>query len=142
MKIRPVRGRKASVEMWMRFYEMILIAIIAVVFFSFVKDIRENTILEKNYIARDVALTLDTVYAAPGEISAVYPSDELKESVNMKKYIVEIKENLVRVREPEEQVAKIYWFADNGQTEIDFASGKKPQIVITKQGNAMDIRAR
>lgn len=142
MRFRSIKGKRATVQLYMNFFELILAAIILVTFFLFVKGIRENTTLEKNYLARDIALTIDAVYAAPGEISAAYPTDELKDDANMNKYIVELKDNLVRVREPAEQISKIYWFADNSQTVIDESFRLKSQLVITKQDNAIDIRAR
>jgi hypothetical protein len=60
--------------------EVILFAAFSLVFaalvvfgqFHVVTNILDASALEKNYLARDIALVLDAVYAAPGEVTYSY----------------------------------------------------------------------
>jgi hypothetical protein len=67
-----------------------------------------GTTLEKNYIARDIALALDAVYAAPGDIEYTY-------SMKNYKFVVEIKGSRVFVKklDEEDSIAGVYdYFGD------------------------------
>lgn len=89
---------------------LVLAAIITLTFLDkAVNDLKGET-LEKNYIARDIALALDAVYAAPGDIEYTY-------SMRDYKYVVEIRDNMVRVRKnlgESDNVAGVYdYFGSN-----------------------------
>ncbi|NQV09291.1 N-acetylmuramoyl-L-alanine amidase [Candidatus Woesearchaeota archaeon] len=59
-------------ELFFFIAELILTVMVFVILLAYVNSIRDNTLLEKNYLARDVALMVDSVYAAPGKINVGY----------------------------------------------------------------------
>jgi hypothetical protein len=46
-----------------------------IIILSFVIDAYKNTLLEKNYRARDIALLITTMYASPSGVNFTYPID-------------------------------------------------------------------
>ncbi|MBI2580769.1 hypothetical protein HYV85_03075 [Candidatus Woesearchaeota archaeon] len=106
-------------------------------------DIKGET-LEKNYIARDIALLLDAVYASPGDLEYIY-------SMKGYKYVVEIKNSKVTVNKPggKEQNAAFYAYFDGGVKEEDklnarfFPIPENPApmlIVIVKKDGVVSIK--
>lgn len=61
-------------DLFFNVFELLLAFIVAFALFNFVNDIIKQTIFEKNYLTRDLALIINTLYAAPGEV--VYNYDE------------------------------------------------------------------
>ncbi len=88
--------RKAQIEH--EFYyilaQLLLIVLVGFALFSFVGAISQGTLYNKNYISRDVALIIDTIYASPGDIHYVYPVDISEFIINFKKDNVEVYEEL------------------------------------------------
>ena len=78
-------------------------------------DVENSTIFEKNFLARDIALTIDSVYASPQDLVYVYAE-------NTSEFHITIKKNKVRVKAPlqeGEEVEKIFWFADENKSRLD-----------------------
>jgi len=73
------QSRKASVEEYLMFLlgEILVSLIVAFFLFSYVQSVRENTVLEKNYISRDLALIMDAMQAAPGNVYYNYQFSKL-----------------------------------------------------------------
>lgn len=101
--------------------------------------------LEKNYIARDMALLLDAVYASPGDVEYVY-------SMKGYKYVVELKNSRVIINKPgaKEQNAGFYAYFDGGIKDEEklnarfFPIPDNPApmlIVIVKKGGVVSARA-
>ena len=95
-------GKKAQIEH--EFYyiiaQMLLIVLIALSLFSFVGNVLENTLYEKNYLSKDIALIVDTIYSAPGDISYIYSGDTMG-------FIIDFKPNNVFVYEELEMYEKL-----------------------------------
>jgi len=67
------KNRKAvSERVYFTIFELLMIGIIYLVLISFVHSIANNHLLEKNYYIRDMAMTINTVYGAPGDIEVPY----------------------------------------------------------------------
>ncbi len=107
-------------------------------------DIKGET-LEKNYIARDIALVLDAVYASPGDVEYVY-------SMKGYKYVVEIKNARVMVNKlgAKEKNAGFYAYFDGGIKDEEKLSARlfplpdnpAPMlIVIVKKDGVVSIEA-
>ncbi|OGM02200.1 hypothetical protein A3K72_00820 [Candidatus Woesearchaeota archaeon RBG_13_36_6] len=100
----------AQIMLWALF-----LAVFAFILFGFVNTVRSGTVFEKNYIARDLAMVVNTVYASPQDLVYVYPT-------NTSLFYVTIKDHKVRVTdvamEPE-SVDKIYWYADENQSMLN-----------------------
>lgn len=107
------------------------------------EDIKGET-LEKNYIARDIALVLDAIYAVPGELEYAY-------SERSYKYLVEFGEGRVFVRKSAgDRNVGVYGFFDGGLKGSDrlkavFVPNKNspaPMLIIFgKKGGVVSVRA-
>lgn len=76
------------------------------------EDIKGET-LEKNYIARDIALVLDSVYAVPGDLKYAYSEQDYH-------YAVEFKDRKVYVGKAcNDKNAAVYAFFDGGLEDGD-----------------------
>ena len=69
------RGAAAQ-EVFYRFLGLLLAAIVLGMLLAAVNDTAENTLFEKNYIARDLSLLITTIYASPGELIYIYDLGE------------------------------------------------------------------
>lgn len=91
-------SKKAQDMETMVYHVLIQIAILVMVFLemlAYLKSVRENTLFEKMYLSRDVALLMNTIYAAPENIGYVYAAGK----TNLSKYIFNTQENYVIVNE-------------------------------------------
>ncbi len=102
--------------------DLILLVIIAVGFTMFVAQIANSTLLEKNYLARDIALLVDTAYASPGQLNYVYERD-------ISRYIVAFEDNHVKVRTESDVIPKQYWFADSDPVSL-FEEAYNPEELV------------
>lgn len=97
-----------------------LVAAVAILgMFNSAKNLLDTEALFKNYLARDIALTMDAVYAAPGELTYSY-------KINPKHtFYVRLTESIVDVSsernfEPHETFS--YRFAKDSKIEFEFNS--------------------
>lgn len=138
------RGDAVSVETG--FFVMTLVISLAVsapFIQKTVSDIRGET-FEKNYIARDIALMIDALYAAPGDIEFIY-------SLKSYKFDVELKDSEVFVRKSacdKKEVGGIYaFFGDrkNGLKAVIMPknkdSVKEMLIVFSKKDGELTLNA-
>lgn len=108
------------------------------------EDIKGET-LEKNYIARDIALVLDAVYAVPGDLEYSY-------SERGYKYMVEFSEGRVFVRKNAvDRNVGVYGFFDGGLKGSDrlkavFVPNRnipEPMLIIfVKKGGVVSVTAK
>lgn len=75
-----------------------------------VKDDIETKTLERNFLARDIAMTINAIYAAPGEVTYTYEFPT--------PFTVDIVGNEVQVRKLEEARAQASYFFV-GDTNVD-----------------------
>ena len=50
----------------------VIAIIVAVVLFGYINGVADDTLFEQNFMARDIALLLDSAYAAPGDVQLIY----------------------------------------------------------------------
>jgi N-acetylmuramoyl-L-alanine amidase len=53
-------------------FELILVASVFLALMGYVKSLEENTLFEKSYLSKDLALLMNTIYASPSQVSYVY----------------------------------------------------------------------
>ncbi len=120
-KIKMFRGKKGiSDEVFFNIFELILAGIVIFSLYNFINDVSEKTIFEKNYIARDMALLVNTLYAAPGDVSYIYNEDTDKF-----KFVYGFMPNKVEVYEKEEALQQnhpFYPFAENKKMMFDYGT--------------------
>ena len=84
-------------------------------------------------VARDLALTIDTAYSLPGDISYVYPNDVLG-------YDIEIKDNLVKIYDHKSKIlADTYRFAGIAGHKLDTFIENAKYIKLEKKGDEIKI---
>ena len=101
------------------------------------EDIKGET-LEKNYIARDIALVLDTVYAVPGDLEYAYSEQDYPYVVEFKEGKVCITKNTCDMKPGSDKNVAFYSFFDGGLASKDKLSGvfvpnknsPKPMLII------------
>lgn len=87
--------KKGSIQhhVMMVIYQLIVIALILTGLLYFVTGAVEDTLLEKNYYARDISLLITTLNAAPGNVEYNYV---LPDNVDLK---IKIKDHRVNVND-------------------------------------------
>lgn len=113
--------------------ELVLLVLIAVAFMAFVAQLATNTMMEKNYFARDLALVLDTAYASPGNLNYEYEG-------NASKFVVAFDNNRVGVRMQSDVLAKEYWFADSGQGSVTEEFSEPEEIIFISIDSQVLVR--
>ncbi len=119
------RGIEERVILW-AFYSFLAVFLL-LVFINYVKEAATGVNLQKQFLARDLALTLDSVYAAPNDISIDY---ELQDK------IIEIKGNLIKVSK-QFTIPVEYSFASDSISNIDGIY--KDKIIIKKENGKVSI---
>jgi hypothetical protein len=66
-------GKRADLDLF-AVINLILVGIIIVAISLYLQDVVTDSLFEQNVIARDLALSIDSAYAAPGEIFISYDS--------------------------------------------------------------------
>ena len=77
MEIRRLRGRRAEANeeiMWL-IGETLLVLVFAAAVFYWLISLQNDTLLEKNYLSRDLGLLIDSVYASPGNVEYEYSTN-------------------------------------------------------------------
>lgn len=150
-----INGKKGIIhEMFFNIFEIVLAFIVILALFNFVNDIVKQTIFEKNYLARDLAVLTNTIYAAPGELIYNYNENvkEFEFSFGFKPNNIEIYENIKKQKELAAIVT--YPFAedktipfgykiiynDKGSVKIQFIKSKEG-IDVEKFPNINDPRS-
>ena len=85
------RGNHANIELMMILIGIILAATVGLMFLQSAKDSVTLKTLERNYVARDLALVIEAVMAAPGELEYNY---EVRN-----KLIVDVENDKVLIRD-------------------------------------------
>ena len=120
-KIKLFKGKKGiSDEIFFNVFEIILAIIVIVSLLNFINDVSEQTIFEKDYLARDMALLINTLYTAPGDVSYTY-----NENAPKSKFIYEFSPNKVEVYGKEEALQQnhpFYMFAENKYISLAYTT--------------------
>lgn len=64
--------RGQSTLLYFKIIGIVLAAGVFILLIKFLADTLSDTLLEKNYRARDIALLITTIYAAPGQLNYTY----------------------------------------------------------------------
>ena len=107
-------------------FDMILAVVVLYALFSFVSGVGKETIFEKNYLSRDVAIMLDTISAAPGDVSYKYTE-------NVGDFAFDINQNAVLVKGKGQPTSEGPW-----GVQYPFAENKElPVQPFKKEGDAV-----
>ena len=94
MKKRLHKKGAVGVQMVLEFImELVLGGMVLLTGFAYVNAIIDSSFYDKIYFSRDIAVTINAIYSAPGMVDYIYH----KPDVDMSKYQFEIKSGLVGV---------------------------------------------
>ena len=125
-----------SHDLFFNVFELILAAIVIIALFQFVNDVAEQTIFAKNYFARDTALLVNALYAAPGDVAYAY-------NENTSKFIFDFNSNKLTVYEEgdsEDNRNILYFYAENENTPFQdtaLISEEGKRIKFSKSGTSL-----
>jgi hypothetical protein len=131
--------RGAAVLTLFRSAELVLfgVAILCLLMIGF--RLTETT-YEKNFIARDMALFIDTIYASPGDLEYVYDLGTFHSRGY--KFDLEIKDSKVIVYDSGYEKPQGYRFAEKEDYDIDDFKAEAPRAVkFVKKSHKISMEA-
>ncbi len=94
-------------------WEIMVFVVITLALLMYVRDLSEKTIFEKNFIARDTAMVVNTMYASPYTTVYLYPE-------NTSMFTLRFNDQRVEVFDLDEsEIGKIYPYADEESHQIE-----------------------
>ena len=120
------RGIEERVILW-AFYSFLAVFLL-LVFINYIKEAATGVNLQKEFLARDLALTLDAAYASPMDISVIY---------NLKDNTILVKGNVIKVKGEFATLVE-YSFANDTLSNID--GTYKDKIIIKKDNGKISIK--
>ncbi|MBI2145018.1 hypothetical protein HYU18_01710 [Candidatus Woesearchaeota archaeon] len=72
LKARRFGKKGASMVMILRAFDIVIAAGLIVIMVLYLRNVKDDTFLEKTYLARDVGLLITTAYASPGDLRYCY----------------------------------------------------------------------
>ncbi len=137
------RGQAAAKATGFILIGLLLAAVVSVSFMKKTFQDVTGVTLEKKYLSRDIALTLDAIYAAPGDVEYGYFMKDYN-------FFVEIRGSKVFIKESrceKDEIAGIYPYYDgledadklNGRISPDSDELSKMNIVFAKKGGVVGI---
>lgn len=134
-----IRSRKGMEhEMFFTAFELMLVAVIGLALFNFINSAAAGSIYEKSYLSKDMALTVNALYAAPGEV--VYNYNE-----NVKLFILDFKPGKLEVyRKDEGQLPHaFYLYAEDTKAGLRYktldGSEKNLRINFQKSPGFLEV---
>jgi|GEM_PF-1980863 len=134
-----IKAKKGEIEQTIYFviFEIILIAITALALFSYVNNLAKSTGFEKQILARDFALILDAVYAAPGNLEYAYQNNFSNFNFNMI-----FGDSLVQISEKDNTYMPAFPYASSFNIYMPaYEANTKEKIVLFKSDNKIEINS-
>lgn len=134
------KNKKASTishDLFFNVFELVLAIIVILALFNFVSDVAKQTIFEKNYLARDMAILINILYSAPGDVAYYY--DE-----NTDKFTFDFQPNKIVIYKPEDKEnPQSYPFAENKNMQFRYntltSKQDRERIVFSKSDNQIIV---
>ena len=93
------KGDASTESIWW-FVDLLILLLVFYFILSAIGEVGENTLFQKKFLAKDMALLIDTLYAAPGNIYIDYPQNTLWFSARFSENKVEVFENQRKLINP------------------------------------------
>ncbi len=164
------RGQYSNIELWFLVAAFLIASVAGIDLLRDTSNALDRTYLEKNYIARDLAMTIEAVYASPGNLDYIYNLGSYRYNIDVVggKVIVKDGESEVsyrvigvpdvksRIKMDDFVTAKVLdvkecrkpasivlskKFNDDGSSEISIA-GRKAFLICKKVGDKTDEACR
>tara|TARA_Y100000310_G_C20701313_1_gene830199 strand:+ start:6068 stop:6520 length:453 start_codon:yes stop_codon:yes gene_type:complete len=108
-KLLIFNGKKGvSHDLFFNVFELVLAFIVVLALLDFVGDVADQTIFKKNYLARDISLLVNALYAAPVKVEYNYVED-------ISRFVLDFSEGRISIYENDEEseIKTFYLFGEN-----------------------------
>ena len=136
---RGVKNKKAlgaQSDMYFIVTELILLMMIAFAINNYITGIANNTMFERNFYARDLALLTHTVYAAPGDLTYNYNG-----KISQYNFTVEMADGKVKVARQGSTYYSAYHYAEdlNFKQPPKISRKKVDWLTFRKTGDTIEV---
>ncbi len=117
---------------------LIIFAVVALFFFGYAKQVAEKTLFEKRFLARDLALVLNTVQSVPGDVTLYY----VEPSANLSRFRYHFENKLVTLSDsPNEVGTRVSYpfFTDSSLVSSLPSLDHPSQLVFIKTAHALHV---
>ena len=103
------RGKKGAIteETYMMIINIVIIMIVWGILIYYVRAVGKNTLPEKIYLSKDIALLTNTIYSSPGNTFYIYSDSSNK--IDLTKYLYSFKDSNVNIKETAKDKNEL-WF--------------------------------
>jgi len=134
-----MRGKRGNIlnEMFFSIFQLVILAFILIGLKVWVDNVVSDETFERNFMARDVALLIDTVYTAPGNVEVDYPQ-------NTRHLNFTFEPNLVRITHPDETASvppAVYPFAEDLAVPFAYSSVAPERLTNDELGPSVKLMA-
>ena len=107
-----------DIDLWFNVFEFLIVFLAAGILYETINSEAENGTFAKNYLARNSALLINTVYSSPGNIEYSYPQ-------KTGSFVFDVKQNKVEIYMSNE-------VTEGGIVSYPFAEDKELTIAYSK----------
>ena len=130
------KGMEERLYFWVFYFVVLIIILLGL--FNYINNLSDETTFNQDYLVRDVALILNSVYASPGDI-------EVRYSVPENNFIFIIENGLVTIREEGDVLNKrSYPYQEDNYVESnldDVLKLKSPKMILfSKKKNILNVK--
>ena len=125
--------RGFELSLWV-LIETLIAAVVIVIVFQFITGVRDDTLFEQRYMARDIALLMDSVSSVPGDVYYTYESRGLSD------YDYIFSGNTIRVTKPGEEIGGSYVFYYDNSHALDMGAVESPNMLyFSRSGESLRV---
>ena len=127
-----------TVELLFVLIQLILALAIYAALQNYVNSVEDDTLYEKIYLSKDLALFLNTLYAGPGEVNYVYSNEKL----DLSRFIFDFKNQKVVVKETAEKAIPIKhpYGEDKNLEWMSEGVSNSDKIIFVKTDKKLEIK--
>jgi len=131
------KGMEERLYFWIFYFVVLIIVLLAL--FNYINNLSDKSAFSQDYLARDIALILNTVYASPGDIEVSYSIPEKTD------FVFVIGDGLVIVRKIGDVLnERSYPYQEDKYVENNFDDGLKIKdsvaILFSKKDNVLNVK--
>ena len=132
-------GKKGDMLSHWVIIELVLLGVVLVYFFIFVKDVRADTRFQKVYLVQDIGLFLEKLQSVPGKVHYQY----FQEHVPLSSYTFSFDNSVIALSEPDNPAANVVFpFFSNDQLLLDLPLQQQDSFYFLKTINRLSLRDR
>ncbi|MBI4439378.1 hypothetical protein HY638_00230 [Candidatus Woesearchaeota archaeon] len=139
MKKRLDRKGSIAVSMVLELaMDLIMGALVLLVGLAYVNTIIDNSFYDKIYLSRDLAITINTIYTAPGNVDYTY----FKDNIDLSKYTFTLKQGQIGVVGGKEgELALYYPFGYSTLVPVEDSLVKNPYKLEIEKSDKVKIES-